>query len=314
MSKRSVAVIGAGVSGLVSAVNMYKVGIQPIVFDKAADIGGMWNADIKPCWDSMRTNVSKFTTALADFSWPKDTSLFPSQRDVYVYLANYAQQSLPKDVFRLNTKVTNVSHSNNKWTVQYSTLSNDTHTEQFDFVIVSSGIFDCPHIPENIIDRSSFHGTLIHSCDYRSPEHVRGKRVILAGASMSAAQVAADMAVSAEHIIHIVPHNFWSIPCLVPLIPNDPASPFLPLDFVSFRRSRKKSDNEIVLRTADEYKMLNKYFRSMTGGRQQSSCVIDAHDEDPPFMAISDMYAEWNRAGKISIEKGRLSKVQQDGT
>ncbi|CAF4298216.1 unnamed protein product, partial [Rotaria sordida] len=34
-SQKYVAIIGAGVSGLISAVNMYKVGIQPIVFEQA---------------------------------------------------------------------------------------------------------------------------------------------------------------------------------------------------------------------------------------------------------------------------------------
>ncbi len=65
--QRCAAIIGAGVSGLVSAVQMYKVGIRPTIFDKASDIGGAWNADLKPCWNSMQTNVSKFSATLSDF-------------------------------------------------------------------------------------------------------------------------------------------------------------------------------------------------------------------------------------------------------
>lgn len=71
-SRKCVAIIGGGVSGLASAVNMHKVGIQAVVFEKASDIGGMWNPKLKPCWNSMRVNISKFTTALADYSWSKD--------------------------------------------------------------------------------------------------------------------------------------------------------------------------------------------------------------------------------------------------
>lgn len=41
IEQHSVTIIGAGVSGLVSAVEMYKVGIRPTIFDKASDIGGM---------------------------------------------------------------------------------------------------------------------------------------------------------------------------------------------------------------------------------------------------------------------------------
>jgi cation diffusion facilitator CzcD-associated flavoprotein CzcO len=314
LSRKCVGIIGAGVSGLVSAVNMYKVDIQPIVFDKASDIGGMWNVDLKPCWNSMRTNISKFSTALSDFSWPKDASIFPSQREVYQYLLNYVQQSLPKDVFRLNTQVINVFYSNDKWTIEYRTKSNEISSEQFDFVIIASGFFDCPHIPDNITDLSSFQGTLLHSCDYRSPEQVRNKRVIIAGASMSAAEIAADMATSAEHITHIVPHCFWSMPRFKPLIPNDPTSPFLPIDLVMFRRSKRKSSHEIILRNSDENKRINEYFRLITDNSQKSSKLIDANDEKPGFIAISDMYAEWTRADKITLKQGRLVKVENDGT
>lgn len=314
LSEKNVGIIGAGVSGLVSAVNMYKVGIQPIVFDKASDIGGMWNADLKPCWDSMQTNISKFSTALADFSWPKDAPIFPNQREVYQYLSDYVQQSLPKDIFRFNTQVTNVNHSNDKWTIEYRTKSNEISSERFDFVIIASGIFDRPHMPDNISGLSSFQGTLLHSFDYHSPEQVRHRRVIVAGASMSAAQIAADMATSAEHVIHIVPHCFWSLPTFRPLIPTDPASPFLPIDVAGYRRSKRTSNHENVLLNADANKKMNEIFRLITGNSQKSSKLSDANDEKPAFVAIADMYAEWTRADKIIVKQGRLMKVEIDGT
>ncbi|CAF3299671.1 unnamed protein product [Rotaria socialis] len=173
-NRKCVAIIGAGVSGIVTAVNMFRVGIQPTVFEKASNIGGLWNVDIKPCWNSMRTNISKFSTTLSEFPWPKDTPLFPSQREVYQYLLNYADQSLPKEVFRFNTHVLNVTYGNDKSTVEYSTkLNKKSSYEQYDFVIVASGFFDCPYIPKEIENLSSFPGTLMHSSAYRSPEQVR---------------------------------------------------------------------------------------------------------------------------------------------
>ncbi|CAF3294465.1 unnamed protein product, partial [Rotaria sp. Silwood2] len=80
------------VSDIVSAVNMSKVGIELIVFEQSSNIGGMWNVDIKPCWNSIRTNISKFSIPLSDYSWPKNAPIFPSQQDVYQYLLNYVEQ------------------------------------------------------------------------------------------------------------------------------------------------------------------------------------------------------------------------------
>jgi hypothetical protein len=126
-------------------------------------------------------------------------------------------------------------------------------------------------MPDNIIDLSSFQSTLLHSCDYRSSEQVRNKRVILAGASTNAAEIVSDMGISAEHIIHIVPHCFWSIPSFIPLIPKDPASSFIPLDLVTFRRSNRTSREEIIFRNSDENKKQNEYFRLLTGDSQKIS-------------------------------------------
>ena len=312
-----VAIIGAGVSGLVSAVQMYRVGIRPTVFDKASDIGGMWNADLKPCWNSMRTNISKFCTTFSDFCWPTDAPLFPGQRDVYLYLLNYTRLSLPQDVFQLNTQVTNVAYSEvatPHWTVHYRSASNHLSSTQFDFVIVASGFFECSYMPDNIIRLSAFRGTIMHSSDYRSPEQVHDKRVIIVGASMSAGEIAADMVPSAKHVIHIASHNFWSIPRFLPLKPDDPASPFLPLDLVSYRRSTRTSDNEVIFRTAEENQKIHRHFRSINGGRQQSSCLVNNADDKPAFICVSNMYAEWNRAGKFTLKQGRVNEIDEDGT
>ncbi|UJR13464.1 hypothetical protein I4U23_000478 [Adineta vaga] len=313
-TSKCVAIIGAGVSGLVSAVNMYRVGIQPIVFEKASDLGGMWNSNLRPCWKSMRTNISKFSTALSDYSWPNDTSLFPSQEEVYTYLSNYIQQSLPNDVFRFNTHVTNISRFNNKWKIQLCAQDNSMTVEEFDFVIIASGFFSSPHISDKIMNLSSFPGKIIHSSDYHSSDQVHDKRVIIVGGSMSAAEIAADMATSAKHIIHIVPHRFWSVPRLIPLKSSDPVSCFLPIDFVYNRRSIRTSDEETIIRTTDENKKINQNLRATTGNNQKSSMINDANDEKPALIVISDMYAQWTRAGKIILQEGRLMEIDADGT
>ena len=189
VAQSSVAIIGAGAAGLISAANMYKVGLRPTIFDQASGIGGMWNPHLKPCWQSMRVNVSKFSTMFCDFPWPQDAPIFPRQDEVYSYLVDFVKHSLPDDVFQLNTEVINISHSDSEppfWTIQYRTNSNIILTSQFNFVIIASGFFNIPHIPKNITGLSSFPGRILHSSDYHSVDQVRNKRVILVGASMSA--------------------------------------------------------------------------------------------------------------------------------
>lgn len=317
-SENCAAIIGAGVSGLVAATHLHRVGIRPVVFDKAAGIGGMWNVHLNPSWKSMQTNISKFTTVLADCPWPEDTPLFPNQAEVYSYLCNYARYSLPEKTFQLSTEITQVRCSDNEavpWTLEYRTSTNSICTAHFKFVIVASGFFGAPHIPDSIRGLSQFPGQLLHSNDYRSSDQVRDKRVIIVGASMSAAEIAADTAPAAKQIIHIASRNFWSLPRFIPLAPKDPSSAFLPVDLVSYRRSKRTSNSETIFRDADDYKKINEHYQALTGGpNQRSSRLVKHKDGEVPFVAISNTYDVWNRAGRITLQQGPLREVQVDGT
>ena len=314
----SVAIIGAGAAGLVSAVQMHKMGIRPTVFDQASGIGGMWNSHLKPCWQSMQTNISKFSTMFGDFPWPENAPIFPRQEEVYLYLLDYVQRFLPNDVFQLNTKVLKISCSDDepvRWTVDYRPNTDDSVlSRQFDFVVVASGFFNVPHIPEDIAGLRSFPGRILHSSDYHSAEQVRGKRVILVGASMSAGEIAADAATTAKEILHIASRNFWSVPRWIPSVPNDPASPFLPIDLVFYRQSTRTTPHELFFRSTEEYKKINGYIRSMTGDHQRSAHFAPNREEKEFWLAISNMYNPWNRSDKIVLQQGRLKQLHTDGT
>lgn len=314
-SQRRVAIIGAGVSGLSTAMNMIRVGIRPTVFEKEADVGGLWNDNIKPCWTSMRTNLSKFTTVFPDLPWPTDAPLFPKQHQVYEYLSSFVKQYLSSDIFLLKTEVINIELSgdnSNQWTVHYRMDNGDKLFCKFDFIVVAAGIFSSPQPPKDIADLNSFPGMILHSTEYHSPEQIRGKRVIIVGSSISAADIAADMAPYSQNILHIAPSRFWSLARYLPLKPTDPATPFLPIDMVIYRRSGRLNDDEIIFRNTEDYQRLNVMFRSLVGGDNPASS-LSKDDTLPPIFVVSDLYTSWTRAGRISLKQGRLRAVKSSG-
>lgn len=308
------AIIGAGVAGLVTAGNMLKVGIQPTVFEKTSGIGGLWNPDVAPSWNSLRTNVSKFWTSLPDLAWYKEASLFPTQHEVFTYLCNYAQQFIPPDVILLNTNVTNVARAEHGWIVHYCTADGQPKSRQFDFVVVTSGPYAQAQIPKGVAGLSSFPGIILHSSEYRSPEQVRNRRVIVVGASVSAAEIAGDMAWQANHIIHVTPRQFILLPRITPIKSGDSTTAFLPMDFNFHRRSTRTSPAEVIFRNEQDCRRMNAYLRSLIGGDHPFSNDRKRDDDDQPFfVAISDMYLGWHRAGRIHIEHARLAKVNSQG-
>lgn len=74
-------------------------------------------------------------------------------------------------------------------------------TESFDSVIVASGHYTVPFIPETrgLAElESNFPGTVEHSKAWRNPEKYRNKRVVVVGASISGADISWTLADFAE--------------------------------------------------------------------------------------------------------------------
>ena len=106
-TQRRVAVIGAGMSGLVTARALQDEGIEPVVFEQTTNIGGLWNYRDDapngggPAYRSLRTNTSRQVMAFSDF--PMDAHLpdFPARADVLAYLHTYARHHRLLDRVRL---------------------------------------------------------------------------------------------------------------------------------------------------------------------------------------------------------------------
>lgn len=62
-------------------------------------------------------------------------------------------------------------------------------TERFDYVIVGTGHFSTPYVPD-FDGMSSFKGLIIHAHDFRDGNHYKDMNVLCVGASYSAEDIA----------------------------------------------------------------------------------------------------------------------------
>ncbi len=333
---KTVAVIGAGPSGLVTAKCMLEVGLSPTIFDKAPELGGVWNPRVNPFWSSMRTNVSRYACCFSDFLWDSKAATYPTQHEMNDYIHAYARKFLQTVHFSLSSEVTSVARSggsdndNGKWVVQWRSSSSSSSSssleepkaiegsppaaallsssqeQMFDFVVFASGFFSIPHIP-SIPGLDGFLGEVMHSSNYRSPERFRGKRVVVVGAAASSAEIAADIAPFASEVINTVSRPFWVVPRYIALNPDSDTTPFFPLDLVFFRRSTHKSQTEDIFRSEEEVQKANEYFVKLCG--DQGILNLE-HDTDPPIVAISDTYLELVRSNHITVRPSKVQEVQ----
>ncbi|XP_041378172.1 flavin-containing monooxygenase 5-like isoform X2 [Gigantopelta aegis] len=221
MSRRRVAVVGAGVSGIAAAKACLDEGLEPACFEVRADLGGIWKyseecnteygARIYQC---LITNTSKWMTSFSDFPFPADNPPYFSYDLFYDYLQNYAKHfDLIKHI-HFKTKVLSVAKTNDydvtgRWNVT-TECSGNVRTETFDCVMVGCGFYNVPLLPRiDGIDR--FQGTKSHSQAYTTHDKYKNKRVLVIGNGSSAGDLAADISYVAKQVYLSVGDGCWIV-------------------------------------------------------------------------------------------------------
>ncbi|MBL0374530.1 NAD(P)-binding domain-containing protein [Rhizobium sp. KVB221] len=197
MPASAVAVIGAGPSGLAAARWLAQHGFEPVVFEASGRVGGQWNtgAEHSATWPGMRTNTSRVMTVFSDLDYPEGTATYPRHDQVQAYLEAYAEKFGLARCIRFNSAVELLDRApGHGWLVR-SRQNGLEKAEIFVHVVVATGRFVETSMPE-IPGLESFVGSLgiCHTKDYRGATVYRGKSVLMAGCSISALEIASDIA------------------------------------------------------------------------------------------------------------------------
>jgi trimethylamine monooxygenase len=110
------------------------------------------------------------------------------------YLMGYTEHhKIDHSLIRLNTTVKNVIYHEDtkKFEVTAKDAANE-YKEHFDYVIVSSGHFSRPNMPE-FKGLDQYSGLTLHSHDFRTGESFKGQTVAVVGGSYSAEDVASQL-------------------------------------------------------------------------------------------------------------------------
>ena len=211
-----IAVIGAGIAGLVSAKVLRQDGFDVTVFDKEPTIGGVWAPS--RAYPGLRTNNPRETYGFSDFPWPEHSDEFPTAGQVHDYLESYAERFGLRPCLRLATEAVSVSpwsrgHPRSGFRVTTRPTAEDLGTDihHFDRVVVCNGVFSEPRVP--LFPRhAEFTGAVRHSSEIACLEASTGKRVIVVGGGKSAldcATAASRFAASTDLIFRAA---HWMLP------------------------------------------------------------------------------------------------------
>jgi len=139
-----IAVIGAGPAGLTAAKQALARGHSVAIFEKHADIGGIWNPASGGAYQSVRMQTSAQCFPFSDYA-PSSISEFPNVAEVHAYLHGYSDYFDVSQHIRYEEVVTEVKKSLNEWLITSSHKGN-SKTELVDRVIIANGELWVPKI------------------------------------------------------------------------------------------------------------------------------------------------------------------------
>lgn len=278
--------------------------------------------DILSLSPSMRTNLSRFSVAFSDLSWESvfdghgNVPMFPQAWQVGMYLQKYVDMYIPPTVLRLGRRVMRAVRGRNNrqknagWTVYSVTTGGGGggEEEEFDILVVASGYFSRPYIPDIPgLSESGLKDRIIHSSALRDAddllpllrtggESTGTKKLVVIGGSMSGVEAASTLALqlsssrfsslpSADlwtncEVHHICPQPVWTLPTYLPQTVTSPDSrgkesvSFLPLDLVMYDLSRRPAgpvEYSVGPVSSQQAAKVTEYLRSLLSMENTSS-------------------------------------------
>src|SRR5262245_10820375 len=106
-ARKSVGIIGAGISGLVTAKAFLSQGYAVTVIEKMPTLGGVWAPARR--YPGLRIQISRDCYRLSDFPMPAHYPEFPSSEQMFAYLEAYAAQFSVARHIRFGSEVTAVA-------------------------------------------------------------------------------------------------------------------------------------------------------------------------------------------------------------
>jgi indole-3-pyruvate monooxygenase len=202
-------VIGAGPAGLAVGACLARRGMACLMLEQGGAVGTAWRRH----YDRLHLHTDKGHSALPFMPFPRHYPRYPARQQVIDYLESYARYFQLQPGF--HQQVVAARYSAGAWEVHTSERSYRAAN-----LIVAAGYCREPCLPEWPA-RSSFRGTMLHSCAYRTAEAFREQRVLVVGLGNSGGEIAVDLhqhgaqpSLAVRGAVNVIPREVLGIPIL----------------------------------------------------------------------------------------------------
>jgi dimethylaniline monooxygenase (N-oxide forming) len=212
-------VIGAGSSGIAAAQVLQARGIDFDCFEKGSKVGGNWRYEndngMSSAYRSLHINTSRRVMAFKSLPMPEGYPDYPDHFQMAAYFDEVVDRFRLRERIEFGTEVLSVvpvAASAGEWDVTIKGPGGE-ETRRYGAVLVANGHHWDARWPEPVFPGADeFAGEQIHAHEYREPEILPGKRVLVLGIGNSAVDIAVESSRIADATYVATRRGAWVLP------------------------------------------------------------------------------------------------------
>lgn len=203
----TVAIVGAGFSGIGTAIALDKAGIHDYLILEAGDgFGGVWHWNTYP---GVAVDIPSFSYQFSFEQRPDWSRSYAPGRELKAYAEHCADKYRLHDRTRFNALIEEAAWDADLdgWSIR--TADGGEITARY--LVNGSGPLNVPKLPD-IAGAASFAGTTMHTARWDHGVQLAGKRIAVIGTGASAVQVIPELAPAAAQLTVFQRTPIWCFP------------------------------------------------------------------------------------------------------
>lgn len=209
-----IAIIGAGMAGILAAIRLKEAGTHElVVFEKADRIGGTWRENTYP---GLTCDVPAHAYTYSFAPNPDWSSFLAPGPEIQRYFEDVVRRYAIAPLIRFGCAIRSCRFDDTRrlWTI----TDDQGRDDDFDVVIAATGVLHHPSMPA-LPGLGEFAGACFHSARWDHGVALDGRRIAVVGSGSTGVQIVSALAGRAARLYHIQRTPQWIMP-----MPNEPYS------------------------------------------------------------------------------------------
>lgn len=256
-TEKKIAIIGAGMSGILAAIKLTEQGCKNVtMYEKADRLGGTWRDNTYP---GLSCDVPSHHYTYRFEPNPDWTSQFASGEEIYRYFERAAHKYQVADKIVYGHEATQAEYRDGKWVLQFS----NGRVETIDIIIAATGVLHHPVMPD-IPGLDDFAGAKFHSARWDHSVDLKDKNVGVIGTGSTAMQIVPAIIDEVRHLSLFQRTAQWVLP-----LPNQ--------EYSEQERAEFRANPELMRDLYDKWanQFTHTFSRAVIGGKDELQKIAE---------------------------------------